>query len=311
VIFWEKLRSELGRYAEGVHDVGAPLQAATLASQEQRLGPLPAALVELYRSFDGLRLFTDSLVIFRCQELERQEERIRLGEAWGAPLFIDSRGRVYESDDVGDRILCGSELVRFLDAVMAREKLVVDREGEFKDVFVDGGELDPKVRHQRARVGLKIDPDAAAWHLEAAELAFEAGQTEKAESELLRAVECDPQAGLAWLLLGGLKERAGHMREAAHGYRRSAECSSDAARRAERFAEAARVDATCRSEDAQKARAADPEAVTRWLSAAEERLQAGDADGALRLAEWAEAVEPGRGAALLQKARLKSRLKIL
>ena len=211
VIYWEKLRTELGRYADGVHEVGAP--RVELAAAERRLGrKLPPALVELYRSFDGLRLFTDSFVILGADELAREGELVRLGEALGAPLLLDEAGHVYEVDEAGDRVLCGSDVARFIDAVLAREKLVVDREGEYKAVFADGGELDDETRKKRVRAALKADPESAAWRLESAELAFEAGREEEARGELSHAVAADAGAGAAWaLLLGGLDQRAGRL----------------------------------------------------------------------------------------------------
>src|SRR5207237_376350 len=84
-------------------------------------------------------------------------------------------GRLVEADDDGDRVVVGSSLEKWLGAMMAREGLLVDREGEWKDVF-DGGQLSLEARKKRARVALKADPGAAAWHLEAAERAFEAGR---------------------------------------------------------------------------------------------------------------------------------------
>jgi tetratricopeptide (TPR) repeat protein len=300
VIFWEKLRTELGRYADGVHEVGPAAK---------KLPDVPEGLRELYRSFDGLRLFTESFVIVPAAEVRASGGRFRVGEALGVPLEMDAEGRLYEVGD-GDTILVGSTLSRWLDATLAREKLVVDREGEYKEVFGDGGELNDDIRLRRARAGLKADPFASAWHLEAAELAFEAGGEAEARSELERAVELDPRAGAAWVLLGGLHERALEPHEAAQAYARAAAASPEAERRAERFAEAARVTGSpeLRVRWAGESRAADEGAAARWRADAEARL-ADDPDGALRLAQLAEAV--GADAAdLVKRARLKSQLKV-
>ncbi len=316
MIYWEKLRTEIGRYADGVHELGAPAAKAALDGAEARLGrKLSPALAELYRSFDGMRLYTDSFVILPAAELSSSERGlVRLGEALGAPLMVDERGAVYEVDEAGDLLLCGSNLALFLDAVMAREKLVVDRDGEFKDVFAPGGELEDEVRHKRARAGLKVDPQSAAWRLEAAELAFEAGREAEAQAELERAVAVDPRAGAAWALLGGLHQRAGRLPEAAAAFAKAAESSSDGGRRAERFAEAARAaagDEAVAAGYAERSLQADAAAAATWIVEAQERLEEGDADGALHLAALAAAVEPdGAAAELVRRARVKSKLKV-
>lgn len=303
MIFWDKLRADIGRYAEGVHELGAPAK---------KLPPeLPPELKELYRLFDGLRLFTESFVIVPSSELAPQGGKLRLGEALGAPLLIDAAGRLYELDDAGDALQVGSSLSRWLDAVFQREKLIVDREGEYKEVFAGEGELSDEIRKKRARAGLKADDAAAAWHLETAELAFENGREDEARSELGRAVELDAKAGAAWILLGGLFERARQLEEAADAYARAAASSVEAARRAERFAEAARVTlrAELRARYAADSRAADAGAAAEWLAEAERRLGEGDPDGALRLAELAEAVGGGAGE-LVKRARVKAQLKV-
>jgi tetratricopeptide (TPR) repeat protein len=304
VIFWEKLRGEIQRYAEGVHELGPP------APVDRDLPPLPEALAELYRSFDGLRLFTDSFVIVPASAVVASGDRFGIGEALGAPLEIDAAGRLFERDDAGDSVLVGSTLGRWLDATLAREKLVVDREGEYKEVFADGAELAAEVRKKRARAALKADPAAAAWHLEAAELAFEDGREDEARSELVRAVELDGRAGAAWVLLGGLYERAQKWEPAADAYARAAESSQDGGRRAERFAEAARMTRRpeLRAKFSAASRGADEGAAARWRAEAERRLQE-DPDGALRLAELAQAV--GAGAEeLVKRARVKAQLKV-
>jgi tetratricopeptide (TPR) repeat protein len=298
VIFWEKLRTELGRYADGVHEVGPPNPKAK--------GPLG----ELYKSFDGVRLFTDSYVIFSSSEIHREGDFWEIGEAQGAPLYCNNQGRIFELDDAGDRILAGSDVAHFIDACLSREKFVVDREGEFKDVFVEGGELNDDIRKKRVKAGLKADPDSAAYHLEAAEIAFEEGREDEARHSLERAVELDPDAGAAWTLLAGLDERAQKIEDAAHAYQRAAQSSRDPARRAERFAEAARLSVVHRDELAKESRAADRPAGARWLDEAKKRLEEGDPDGALRLAQLAEAVGEKEAAELVKRARVKSQLKV-
>jgi tetratricopeptide (TPR) repeat protein len=302
VIFWDKLRADVARYADGVHELGAPAK---------KIPQVPSELAELYRSFDGLRLFTDSFVIVPSSEIAATGERFRIGEALGAPLEMDARGRLYEIDDAGDALQVGSSLSRWLEAMFQREKLIFDREGEYKEVFAGEGELSDEIRRKRARAGIKADPDAAAWYVETAELAFEAGREDEARSSLARAVELDPRAGAAWILLGGMFERAQKNDEAGEAYAHAAAASVENQRRAERWAEAARVALRpeLRARWGADSRKADPGAAARWLVDAERRLAEGDPDGALRLAELAGAA--GADATeLVKKARVKAQLKV-
>src|SRR5207247_5870588 len=120
----------------------------------------------------------------------------------------------------------GSTLERFLAAVMAREGLLVDREGEFKDVFDDEG-IAERVRARQTALALKIDPEAAAWHLEAAERAFDDGDDAAAEAALARAVALDDGAGDAWTLLAALQRRAGRLDAAEASFARAAAATPD------------------------------------------------------------------------------------
>lgn len=313
-MYFERFREALGRYAAGVHEVGAPASAEALAGAEARLGrALPGELVELYRSWNGLRLFCDSFSIAPSENLALAGDLFRLGEALGAPLFVDGRGRIFEADEAGDRRLTGSSIEKWLAALMAREALLVDREGEWKEVF-EGGGLRSEVRVKRMRAALKADPDAAAWHEEAAELAFEAGSSDEAVRALEQAVAADPGAGAAWALLGGLRRLGGKPAEAERCYARAAEASGDPARRRDRFAEAARAAVEAGDEPA-RARAAtralsDGDAfVGEWLGEARARESEGDVEGALNRATLIAALRPGGDADALAR-RLRARVRL-
>jgi hypothetical protein len=148
------------------------------------------------------------------------------------------------------------------------------------------------VRRKRIRAALKADPEAAAWSLEAAELAFEEGREDDARVELERAVELDERAGAAWELLAALERRARQPARASEAYAKAAEAALDEQRRAERFAEAARAAAEAGREEERgryAARAGDAEV---WLADARQLLDEGDLDGALNRATLAEAVRP-------------------
>jgi hypothetical protein len=187
-VFYDRLRTALRRYAAGVHDEGAPASAAEL----QAAGALPPGAADFYRSWNGLRLFHDACVIVPLSELRRQGDQLRLGEYEGATLFLDARGRVRIEDETGDRIVAGSTLERFMDAVMAREKLLVGADGEFTDAFVDSAELSMEMRRKRTRAALKADAGSAHWQVELVELALDENDADTAARALQAAVEVDP-----------------------------------------------------------------------------------------------------------------------
>ncbi|MCA1662917.1 MAG: hypothetical protein LC659_01325, partial [Myxococcales bacterium] len=57
--FFDRFRQELARYDAGVHDVGEPVDEAKLTG-------LAPQLADFYRSWDGARLFADTIVIAPC-----------------------------------------------------------------------------------------------------------------------------------------------------------------------------------------------------------------------------------------------------
>jgi hypothetical protein len=196
---------------------------------------------------------------------------------------------------------------------MVREGLLVDREGEFKDVFDEDG-IEERVRARQTAAALKIDPEASAWHLEAAERAFGEGDEAAAEAALARAVALDDGAGDAWALLGALQRRAKRVEAAEASFARAAAATTDAGARAERAAEAARAAAECANEAARAAhaataRAADPAAVARWIEEAREAMRAGDGEGAENRATLAAAVDPDAASAVVKEARVRGKLK--
>jgi hypothetical protein len=308
--FFDRFRVELGKYDEGVHDVGEPVAASRLVGRA-----LPGQLADFYRSWDGARLFADTVVILPIDELGGAAGGMRIGEWPEGALELDTDGRVRSRDDEGAAIVVGSSLERFLAAVMAREGLLVERDGEFKDVF-DVEEIDPRVRDRQTRAALKIDPDAAAWHLETAERAFDEGDDTAAEAALARAVALDEGAGDAWALLGALQRRSGRLAAAAASFARASGATSAAAMRAERAAEAARAakeagDDAARATHASAAHAADAGAVARWIAEGSARLADGDGEGALNRATLAAAVAPDEAAALVREARVRAKLKTI
>jgi hypothetical protein len=330
-MFFDRFRRELQKYADGVHVVEDPAPERAIAETEARLGgKLPAGLASLYASWNGVRLFVETIEIVPVEQLEREGALWRVGHALGAPLFVDERGRVIGEDEEGDRVVVGSSVEAWLGAVMAREGLLVDREGEYKDVFVDDeGGLKEAVQKRRVRAAVKADPDAAAWRIEEAEEALEAGALDDAEAALRRAVALDEGAGAAWALLGALLRArldaatAGGeasapalLDEIEAAFARAATVARDPGRRAERWAEAARA-AREAGRDGRAhiaaAREADAGAAARWLTEAEVLADEGDVDGALQRARLAAALEetPGPAAALASRLRARRSLRVV
>jgi tetratricopeptide (TPR) repeat protein len=307
--FFDRFRVELRKYAEGVHELGDPVDDKLLAGRD-----LPAGLSDFLRSWDGVRLFQEAVVI-----VPLQEQSAGSGGAWvigeweEGTLELAGDGKVRSRGDDGAAIVVGSTLERFLAAVMAREGLLVDREGEFKDVFDDEG-IDDKVRARQTAAALKLDPEAAAWHLEAAERAFATGDEAAAEAALARTVALDDAAGDAWALLGALQRRAQRLDAAEASFARAASATADAPARAERAAEAARAASeagreAARAEHAALARTADAGAVARWIEEAREALREGDAEAAANRATLAAAVDAEEAAAVVKETRVRGRLK--
>jgi hypothetical protein len=309
VAFFDRFRVELRKYAGGVHDLGAPLTPLPPS--------LPPGLADFLRSWDGVRLFQDTVVILPLAEqaaLAEEGGRL-LGEWQEGTLELGDDGRIRSRDDDDAAIVVGSTLELFLTVVMAREGLLVDREGEFKDVFDEEG-IDERVRVKQTAAALKIDPEAAAWHLESAERAFGEGEDAAAEAALARAVALDEGAGDAWALLGALQRRAARLEAAAASFARAAAATPNAAARAERAAEAARAAAEgshegVRAAQAAVAVAADPSVVGRWLDEARELMSEGDGEGAFNRASLAAAVDPAASADILRQARVRAKLKTI
>jgi len=163
--FFDRFRVELAKYDDGVHDVGEPADDAAL-----RAHALPPGLADFYRSWNGVRLFADTIIVVPLDALAAlpASAGVRLGEWPEGVLELGSDGRVRSRDEDGAAMVVGSSLEQFLAVAMAREGLLVERDGEFKDVFEEEG-VEERVRDKQTKAALKIDPDAAAWHLESAE----------------------------------------------------------------------------------------------------------------------------------------------
>jgi tetratricopeptide (TPR) repeat protein len=310
-MFFDRFRTELSRYAEGVHDLPPPASEAKIAALEARLGSMPQNLVSLLSSWDGLRLFAETYVFFPATEIVREKEGLlAIGEGPEGQLLLDANGRTYLRSDEGERVLLARDLERLLALLMVREGQLIDREGEWKEVFDQQGEIRRPIRQKQIRAGLKVEPESAALHLEAAELAFEQGDEFAAEAALRRSTEIDPNAAAAWSLLGGLLRRSGRFKEAASAFAEAARASTEAIRRARYEAESARAageagDEQLAREMAARARRDAPTLVETLKREAEEHLELGDRPGAHNLASLLQVLAPDERGTVDLERRLR------
>ncbi|MFO0577145.1 MAG: SMI1/KNR4 family protein [Polyangia bacterium] len=301
--FFESLRTALGRYATGVHEAAAPASEETLARAERRLERrLPAAYRDFLLSWNGVALFHEAYTLLPIDEVEAgRGPFLIIGETPEGGLWLDGDGAIYLVDEAApDPLLAGTGLGRFLDALLAREALVLDRDGEFRDVFTDDEEavLLPEVRRKRARLGQKHDPGATLYALEQAELLCEEGEDPEARQLLEQATgPLGAHAlggGPAWELLAALRRQQGDTAGAEAAALKAADATWDPFLRASRLLDAAEAAAAraqagggdgAAAAHAQAAWRADDEHAERLLTEAKRLLGEGAVDEARRLVE--------------------------
>lgn len=285
--FFESVRLALARHPVGVHSLNQAATAAELVSAEQRVGIFPS---DDYREFlstwNGGSMFHESLTLCPATALVRRSpDRLLIGECSDGLLFLDGQGRVRVMDEEEpDPLTVGSDFATWLDVVMAREALLIDRDGEFRDVFdEEDGVLKLEVRRKRAQLGRKRDRGAALYSLELAELALEDGDDEQAKLLLTESVERDPQTGPAWELLAALYRQAGELELAHDAYLRAASATPSETLRAMRLLEAAQLQPIHAPALVEAAAMADPDLASRLLTQARERLAAHDVEEARQI----------------------------
>jgi len=309
------LREALGRFSDGVHDLGAPASEGAILSAGARLGgALPASVSEVYRFADGMWLFDD---VVRLRPLAELEASPRGGERWlhigtvdGAELYSDPLGAIFEEDDDGDRVCAAQDLEEALLAQTAREALLIDPDGEWREVFEPDGELTTAVRKKRNEVARRRAL-SARWLVEGAELALEIDGDEDAAIALLdEAIAADRAAAAPCELSGLLLMSRGKLVEGAAALTAAAD-RSGLRRRADRAAVAAEAamragDAATQTRMATMARGADPQIVPRMSAEAENALDGGRLEDADRLTAIVRAIA---GDDVLPR-RLRSRVQL-
>lgn len=324
VRFFDRFRTAQRRYARGVHELSEPATPAAIAAAEARVGGLPDELRDFLGQWNGGYLFHDDYALFGVEgarpdllrlvrvEGPGAEPLLALGEGPDRSLFVDGRGRVLARHaDTEELVVEGSGLERWLDATLAREALVYDRDGEFREEAFDGGELSDGTRRKRAQAALKADPDAPAWNLELAELFLEGGEPDSARELLEHLVEGEPGDAGAWLLLGRLRREAGDLAGASAAFVAAADAERDDEEKAFALASAARAAGEAGLDGAralgERAAAAMPGFVVQQREAANHLLDEGDVEGALQRLSLAAAAAPDDAALRAELARARAR----
>lgn len=224
--YFEGLRAALARFPEGLVRAGAPARQEHLAAAEARLGRvLPPPYRAFLESFDGADLFHGAYCLYGVGPTADRDlvaENARASADAAAPGEpVDRRGALaFAEDAAGDcfvlapgetaasdarvlrlragsdeRWLSGSALAPWLEAIIARESLLYDAQGEFvPEAFeADGQDLVPVFALRAAERALRKDPGSAEWHHDKGVALRRMGKTDRARAAFAEAQELDPE----------------------------------------------------------------------------------------------------------------------
>jgi hypothetical protein len=317
--YFEALREASGRLAAGLIRLGEPAAPAEIAAAERELGrPLPHPLAELLRSFNGVDLFGESVLLPGVGQglfgtltaLNRSPRPDRLAEgellfahtSEGDLLALESEPAQHPAPrvfclrpDADERWLAGSSLASWLDATVAREEILYDGEGEFRlEAFEPDGEVTAACALKQAERAARKDPGSALAQYELGLALRRLRRPERSRDAFARACQLQPDNPWPAFDLGraqhGLDEHA-----AAAGAFQQAAAATPGPAGARFLAWAAR----CLVEQKDRAAAAEAD---RLLSEARQR-HPGLADDLSRAAD-AEADDPGAAGDAQELARL-------
>ncbi|MES1165021.1 MAG: tetratricopeptide repeat protein [Verrucomicrobiota bacterium] len=222
-----------------------PAAAATAVARarDDMALELPGPFVSFLRSFDGADLFHEAIVLggvtaAAFRRLVDMNPRPRL------PPLLPTDGAVFAEVVGGDRYAfaaggrivrlrggsderwaAGADFSRWLDGLIAHERVLYGPDGEFSpDAFdPDGTEVAPLVALRQAERALRACDDSAEWHHERGVALRRLGRLPDAKEAFARAAELDPgnpwprfDGGRVALDLGpGAAREAGALFEAA------------------------------------------------------------------------------------------------
>lgn len=305
---WLDLELELKEFSDGVHWVEPP-QPVERA--------LPPSTVEFYRRFGAMRLFVDGFEIVSAAAIEPLADLWKVGHALGRAVLIDGQGRVRLEDDEGETMCAASTLLGWAWLTVQREKLVYDKDGEFRDVFDEHeeGELKSATQKKRIELGQRLEPDAALYAYEAATQALADGDHETARELATRAAQHDLRSAAAQELLAGLDESEHKVIAAAERWQLAGDVAVVEARGADDLGWAAtlfgRVAEVERSQAAvERALRREPGCIARWAARGDELLSGRELGEAQRLAEMlATCARTDEEKKLADRIRLRSSLR--
>jgi len=241
-LFFDRFREALSRLPDGLVRTGPPATAEALASAETALGrPLPAVLRSFLQSFDGADLFHEAVLIAGVGESAPCALTALNPEPDGPLVFAEVQGgdrfalradgavlRLRAGDDQNEpeRWLAGSDFERWLEALVAHERLLYGPDGEWApDAFEpDGAEILPLVALRQAERALKLDPGAAELHHERAVALRRLGRQADSRQAFARAAALDAENPWVWFDLGraALSDGVSGGREALDAFERAA-----------------------------------------------------------------------------------------
>ncbi len=219
-LYFEPLRTAAARLADGLVRLAPPATRAELAAAERELGrPLPPVYAELLSSFNGLDLFGESIVVLGvgaapfgslvAANRPPQPDRLAPGElvfgqtSEGDLLALDPERVIRLRPDADERWLEGTDLPCWLEASIAREEVVYDREGEFKlEAFEPDGEVTAAYGLKQAERAVRKDPGSAFAQYELGQALRRLDRLDRAQAALARAGALDPDNPWPWFDLG-------------------------------------------------------------------------------------------------------------
>jgi tetratricopeptide (TPR) repeat protein len=316
-LYFEGFRTAVARMADGLIRPGEPASPAQIAAAEKALGRrLPSAYAAFLKSFDGADLFNESLLLCgvgpdaACSLVEANRPPapplLEPGELVIAEAASGDRYALGAGDDPAvvhlragsdERWLSGSSFSRWLDVVLAREQLLYDSEGEFRqEAFEeDGEELTAPFALRQAERALRKDPGSAESHHDLGIARRRMGKLEGALQAFTRATELDPTNPWPWFDRART-ELAREDAAAVDSFRQAATLvpGPEGARFLAWAARAGRDlgRAADAEESRQQALARDPDLPTSLRRAAEAAEAAEDPDARAEAEALAEAMEP-------------------
>ncbi|MCB9562709.1 MAG: hypothetical protein H6709_02960 [Kofleriaceae bacterium] len=307
----DRIERALDRWPAGMHDLGDP-------GADVPHG-WPVTLLELYMTWDGMRLFGEAIELRPSAEVERRDDRWVIGQAWGDDLAIDDRGRVWRDED-SVWVQDGTSIERWLAGAIDAEAMLYGGDGEFADdVFDAAGELVPAIAVAQVRAQIKRDGRAPGPRLRLARLLRRtagddpghAARIDEARDLLERLVADDPAQPWAWLELARISEERDELAGALDELEAAGDAAAGLDDEAFFWAHAARVAAALGDEPRRaaataRARAGRARVVEDYVAGARDNLEAGELAAAGALIALARALAPRDLAAIELGHRIAS-----